>query len=117
MLSGKWIAQCTTISPYFLYFNTASKYQGDEEEEEDEGEEEEIEPISSTGTLWFHSDGDSLSRLRAMGAFAYASSKGEGTEVMTSSNLISCLPGYPHFIFTLDNFYTRSIESNWFAGG
>ena len=66
-----------------MYFNTTSKRAEDEEEEEkEEEEEEEIEPISSTGTLWFHSDGDSLSRLRAMGAFAYASSKGKGTEVI-----------------------------------
>ena len=77
-----------------MYFNTTSKRPEDEEEEEkEEEEEEEIEPISSTGTLWFHSDGDSLSRLRAMGAFAYASSKGNGTEVIILHySFISKLP-------------------------
>ena len=80
---------------YLMYFNTTSKRPEDEEEEEKEEEEEEIEPISSTGTLWFHSDGDSLSRLRAMGAFAYASSKGNGTEVIKLHySFISKLPQY-----------------------
>ena len=81
---------------YLMYFNTTSpKRAEDEEEEEKEEEEEEIEPISSTGTLWFHSDGDSLSRLRAMGAFAYASSKGNGTEMIKLHySFISKLPQY-----------------------
>ena len=45
-----------------------------DEEEEEEEEEEETPPM--VGSLWFHPEGDSLSRLRAMGAFAYAASQG-----------------------------------------
>ena len=68
----------------FIYFilyrsNAACKYtedEDDDEEEEEEEEEEEQDPLSSQGSLWHHSDGDSLSRLRAMGAFAYAASQG-----------------------------------------
>ena len=46
---------------------------GKEAEEEGEGEEEEITP---PGTLWHHTEGDSLSRLRAIGAFAYTAARG-----------------------------------------
>ena len=62
--------------------NTQSQQMEEEKQDEDHGEEEEEEeeeeqdPLSSQGSLWHHSDGDSLSRLRAMGAFAYAASQG-----------------------------------------
>jgi hypothetical protein len=39
-------------------------------------EEEEEEEVSPPGTLWHHIDGDSLSRLRAIGAFAYTAAQG-----------------------------------------
>ena len=46
----------------------------DDRDASEEEEEEETPPM--TGTLWYHPDGDSLSRLRAMGAFSYASAQG-----------------------------------------
>ena len=57
-------------------FNSYSEDDKEEEEEEDEGEEEEEEVGPALGSLWPHIEGDALSRLRAMGAFAYTSTQG-----------------------------------------
>ena len=69
-------------------------YYAEEDEEDEDGGEEEV--AVRTASLRYHPDGDALSRLRAIGAYAYTVSQGECT---TEHNITfqihashSCIP-------------------------
>ena len=53
----------------------SNKEENEEDKEDDEDEDEGPPAVEPASSLWYHPEGDALSRLRALGAFGFTSAK------------------------------------------